>query len=193
VRRGAIGAAASAALTPFAANAITGGDPNVTPGQAAAIAAFATFAGGAAAGLAGQNAEAGALTAQNEVINNRLGHPESCAQMVKNALSYLRGPDFVNFQIDYFIGSVWSTFTRDGNSFVGGGLNMALPNTVNAGVDISAGWSNTLTVAPYTLDNRRLFATYQAGTQVNITPATPERFRKRDGSLRPQIKGASFA
>jgi filamentous hemagglutinin len=140
-------------LTPFAANAITGGDPNVTPGQAAAIAAFATLAGGAAAGLAGQNAAAGALAAQNEAINNCLGHSESCAQMAKNALSYLRGPDFVNFQIDYYVGSVWGTFTRDGNSFVGDGLNMALPNTVNAGVGISAGWLNMLTVAPGQTNN----------------------------------------
>ncbi|WP_332451962.1 VENN motif pre-toxin domain-containing protein [Burkholderia ubonensis] len=53
----------------------------MTPGQAAAIAAFATFAGGAAAGLAGQNAAAGALAAQNETINNCLGHPESCTQL----------------------------------------------------------------------------------------------------------------
>ncbi|CAD6514517.1 filamentous hemagglutinin [Paraburkholderia sabiae] len=150
---GAIGAAASAALTPFAADAITGGNPKVTPDQAAAIAAFATFAGGAAAGLAGQNAAAGALAAQNEAINNCLGHPESCAQLAKNALSYLRGPDLINFQLDYYVGSVWGTFTRDGNFFVGGGLNMALPNTVNAGFGVSAGWLNTLTVAPGQTNN----------------------------------------
>ncbi|MCA7970974.1 DUF637 domain-containing protein [Burkholderia sp. AU39826] len=94
---GAIGGAASAALTPYAVIAITGGNPNVTPGRAAAIAVFATFAGGAAAGLAGQNAAAGALAAQNEAINSCLGHPESCMQLAKNGLSYLRGPDFVNF------------------------------------------------------------------------------------------------
>jgi filamentous hemagglutinin len=82
---GAIGGAASAALTPYVASAITGGDPNVTSGQAAAIAGFATFAGGTLAGLAGQNAAAGALAAQNEAMNNCLGHPETCTQMLKNA------------------------------------------------------------------------------------------------------------
>lgn len=61
----AIGGATSAALTPYVANAITGGNPNVTSGQAAAIAAFATFAGGAAAGLAGQNVAAGCWFALN--------------------------------------------------------------------------------------------------------------------------------
>ncbi|MDQ0625877.1 beta strand repeat-containing protein [Paraburkholderia graminis] len=84
---GAIGGAASAALTPLVASAITGGDPNITTGQQAAIAAFATFAGGALAGLAGQNAAAGALAAQNEAINNCLGHPETCTQVGKNALA----------------------------------------------------------------------------------------------------------
>ncbi|MXN77784.1 hypothetical protein GR157_23940 [Burkholderia sp. 4701] len=71
-------------MTPYVASAITGGDPNVTSGQAAAIAAFATFAGGTLAGLAGQNAAAGALAAQNEAINNCLGHPQSCTQLLKN-------------------------------------------------------------------------------------------------------------
>lgn len=84
---GAIGAAASATLTPYVASAITGGDPNVTSDQAAAIAAFATFLGGAAAGLAGQNAMAGAFTAQNEAINNCLGTPQTCTQMLSNAAS----------------------------------------------------------------------------------------------------------
>jgi filamentous hemagglutinin len=59
-----------------------------------------------------------------------------------------RAPDFVNFQIDYFVGSVWGTFTRDGNAFFGGGLNMGLPNPVGAGVNISAGYLNTGTVRP---------------------------------------------
>jgi hypothetical protein len=84
---GAIGGAASAALTPFVANAVTGGDPNVTPGQAAAIAGIATLTGGVFAGLAGQNPMAGANAAQNEALNNCLGHPESCLQMAKNALN----------------------------------------------------------------------------------------------------------
>ena len=57
----------------------------MTTDQAAAIAAFATFAGGAAAGLAGQNAAAGAFAAQNEAINNCLVHLQSCTQPLKSA------------------------------------------------------------------------------------------------------------
>ncbi|EGD05528.1 hypothetical protein B1M_05966, partial [Burkholderia sp. TJI49] len=64
-----------------------------------------------------------------------------------------RLPDFVNFQVDYFVGSVWGTFTRDGNAFFGGGLNMGLPNTVGAGVNISAGYLNTSTVRPGQTNN----------------------------------------
>lgn len=87
VLEGAIGGAASAALTPFIASAVTGGNPNVTSGQAAAIAGLATLTGGVFAGLAGQNAMAGANAAANEAMNNCLGHPESCLQLAKNTLS----------------------------------------------------------------------------------------------------------
>jgi len=73
-------------LTPFVANAVTGGDPNITSGQTAAISGIATLVGGLTAGLAGQNAMAGANAAQNEALNNCLGHPESCLQMAKNVL-----------------------------------------------------------------------------------------------------------
>ncbi len=65
----------------------------------------------------------------------------------------VRAPDFVNFQVDYFVGSVWGTFTRDGNSFFGGGLNMGLPNPVGAGASISVGYLNTNTVRPGQTNN----------------------------------------
>ena len=83
---GAIGGAASAALTAVVANAVTGGDPNITSGQTAAISGIATLVGGLAAGLAGQNAMGGANAEQNEALNNCLGHPKSCLQMAKNVL-----------------------------------------------------------------------------------------------------------
>ncbi len=71
---GAIGGAVSAALSPQVLGAI---DPTHAPldqGQIAALAAFATLAGGGLAGLAGQNAMAGATAAQNEALNNAADH-----------------------------------------------------------------------------------------------------------------------
>ncbi|MGF6264048.1 hypothetical protein OKW49_004976 [Paraburkholderia youngii] len=59
-----------------------------------------------------------------------------------------RLPDMVNFQVDYFVGSVWGTFTRDGSAYFGGGLNMNVPNPVNASAGISAVWLNSPTVKP---------------------------------------------
>ncbi|MGI4814743.1 MAG: hypothetical protein ACRYGG_15615, partial [Janthinobacterium lividum] len=65
----------------------------------------------------------------------------------------VRAPDFVNFQIDYFVGSAWGTFSRDGNSFFGYGVNMALPNTVNASASVQFGWLNQATVRPGQTNN----------------------------------------
>ncbi|WP_244136840.1 beta strand repeat-containing protein [Burkholderia pyrrocinia] len=74
---GAIGGATSAILSPLAIDAI---DPTHAPldqGQIAAITALATLAGGGLAGLAGQNAMAGATAAQNEALNNATSHVTS--------------------------------------------------------------------------------------------------------------------
>ncbi|MBW0451058.1 filamentous hemagglutinin N-terminal domain-containing protein [Paraburkholderia phenoliruptrix] len=71
---GAIGGATSAVLSPWVISQI---DPTGAPldqGQIAAITALATLAGGGLAGLAGQNAMAGATTAQNEALNNATQH-----------------------------------------------------------------------------------------------------------------------
>jgi filamentous hemagglutinin len=61
-------------LSPLVLGAI---DPTHAPldqGQVALLAAAATFAGGGLAGLAGQNAMAGATAAQNEALNDSADH-----------------------------------------------------------------------------------------------------------------------
>ena len=71
---GAIGGAASAALSPLILGAI---DPNhdpLTTGRTAALGAFATLVGGLSAGLAGANAQAGAQAGQNVALNNDAPH-----------------------------------------------------------------------------------------------------------------------
>ncbi|WP_425128066.1 colicin E5-related ribonuclease [Burkholderia gladioli] len=72
---GAIGGAVSAAFSPDIVNAM---DPNgapLTTGQQAALGGISTLLGALAAGLAGQNASAGATAAQNEALNNAGLHP----------------------------------------------------------------------------------------------------------------------
>ncbi|MDR5884175.1 hypothetical protein [Caballeronia sp. LZ032] len=66
----------------------------------------------------------------------------------------------MNFQIDYFVGSVWGTFTRDGNAFFGYGVNAALPNPVQASASITMGWLNRSSVSPGQVNN---FAAGYAG------------------------------
>ncbi|WP_338010975.1 VENN motif pre-toxin domain-containing protein [Paraburkholderia phenoliruptrix] len=56
----------------------TGAD--LSPGQQAAMAGFATLLGGGLAGLAGANVQGGALAAQNEVLNNTDNHPQDAAK-----------------------------------------------------------------------------------------------------------------
>ncbi|MBK8453790.1 MAG: hypothetical protein WAQ53_08350 [Thiofilum sp.] len=65
----------------------------------------------------------------------------------------MRTPDFVNFQIDFYVGSVWGPFSRDGNSFVGGGLNKAVSNSVGTSASIGGGWLNQVTVSPGDTNN----------------------------------------
>jgi len=60
----------------------------------------------------------------------------------------VRGPDFLNFQIDAYVFSAWGTFTRDRNSFVGGGFNKTYPSPVSLTANVTAGWLNTSSVQP---------------------------------------------
>ncbi|WP_235212518.1 filamentous hemagglutinin N-terminal domain-containing protein [Burkholderia pyrrocinia] len=81
---GAIGAAASAALSPDFIKAVDPTGAPLNPEQLAALAAFATFAGGGLAGLAGQSTVVGGTAAQNEALNNDAGDPAHIAQAAKD-------------------------------------------------------------------------------------------------------------
>lgn len=77
---GAIGGAASAAFSPDFIKAIDPTGAALDPGQQAALAGFATLLGGVSAGLAGQNAQGGALAGQNEALNNSGEHAADAAK-----------------------------------------------------------------------------------------------------------------
>lgn len=99
-----------------------------------------------------QNVQRGDPELQAFIANNTNG--ETANGMTYEATTFgsnpglFRMPDFVNFQVDYLVGSAWGTFTRDGNSYFGYGLNKGIPNSVGAGVSISGGYLNTMTVRP---------------------------------------------
>jgi len=71
---GAIGGAASAAISPLVIGQLdpTGAPP--TPEQAAITTAIAMLAGGGLAGALGQNVNGAATSAENEALNNTLDH-----------------------------------------------------------------------------------------------------------------------
>lgn len=52
-----------------------------------------------------------------------------------------RAPDFINFQFDAYVVSIWGTFSRDGRSFIGGGINNPLAgDKMGLAGSTSAGW-----------------------------------------------------
>ncbi|WP_407060526.1 filamentous hemagglutinin N-terminal domain-containing protein [Burkholderia stagnalis] len=77
---GAIGGAVSAAFAPDVLKQIDPSGAALDPGQQAVLAAFATWAGGGVAGLAGQNVSAAMTAAQNEVTNNTDLHSADAAK-----------------------------------------------------------------------------------------------------------------
>ncbi|WP_240324401.1 DUF637 domain-containing protein [Trinickia diaoshuihuensis] len=81
---GAIGGAASAAFSPDLLKAIDPTGADLNPGQQAAMAGFATLLGGGLAGLAGANAQGGAIAAQNEVLNNDTASQAHIADALKS-------------------------------------------------------------------------------------------------------------
>ncbi|CAB3680442.1 hypothetical protein [Trinickia soli] len=85
-------------------------------GQIAALAGASTIIGGLAAGLAGQNAEAGALAAQNETLNNRVLHPQE--QTLAQQLADKSGGRYTTQQIEDQMAQM--NMTQNGQAFDGG-------------------------------------------------------------------------
>ena len=77
---GAIGGAVSAAIANEIATAATGGQGITDPGQLAVITAATMLLGGGAAALLGQNANAAALAAANETLNNTCASGHNCGE-----------------------------------------------------------------------------------------------------------------
>ncbi|WP_199545353.1 DUF637 domain-containing protein, partial [Paraburkholderia kururiensis] len=123
---GALGAATSSLVTPFA---LAGIDPNgAAPdiGMTAMIAAFAALAGGGVAGALGQNVSAGETWAQNEALNNDLGsllHAKQAADAAKGAFASAVSS----------IGNVWNSI-RNPQTSSGTGFTSA----INAGANVPA-------------------------------------------------------
>lgn len=55
----------------------------------------------------------------------------------------LRAPDFALFNINIYVFSVYAEYSKDGNAFVGGGVNFNSPNPVNLDASANVGWLNT--------------------------------------------------
>lgn len=65
----------------------------------------------------------------------------------------IRGPDFLQFQLDIYVATFSGTFSRSGNSFFGGGVVRNYPNPVGVGASTSLGWLNRCRVTPQDVDN----------------------------------------
>ena len=83
---GAIGGALSAATTDAIAGTLSGGQGITDSTGVALMGSMASLLGGTAAGLAGQDVQAGSTAAQNEAMNNNCGQGHDCGTL-KSALA----------------------------------------------------------------------------------------------------------
>lgn len=136
---GAIGGATGALLSPVYAGLINGGDPNLTDAQKAAITSLSMLSGAGVAAAFGQDAMAAAGAAQNETLNNCLGHPENCTQLLKNWAQNTYGDPIGSVQnwIDQIAGNLQRDYggqtpPTDPNNQLGGDNNANPPATGGA-------------------------------------------------------------
>ncbi|MBB5488823.1 hypothetical protein HDG39_007081 [Paraburkholderia sp. WSM4180] len=92
---------------------------------------------------------------------NSIGNgPSYASPQTAATIDGLRAPDFVTLQVDYFVGSGSITLTRSGSLYGAVGLNLVMPNPLNAGASVSVGYLNTSHLAPGQVDD---FASGYAG------------------------------
>jgi len=92
----------------------------------------------------------GGLNLYAYVGGNPLGFvdPSGLAGQEASLIAGIRAPDFLNFQVDLYVGSVWGTFTRDGSSFTGAGVrNPFVGNALSVNASVSFGWLNQFEIS----------------------------------------------
>ncbi|PLZ00439.1 adhesin [Burkholderia sp. WAC0059] len=89
---GAIGGAASAAITPFILDGVDPSGAALSPGQSALVTALSMLSGAGVAGALGQNTTAAAISAENESLNNDQATPSHVKEAIgvaQSAISWL--------------------------------------------------------------------------------------------------------
>ncbi|NHB05607.1 filamentous hemagglutinin N-terminal domain-containing protein [Burkholderia cepacia] len=156
---GAIGGAVSAALTPDVLRVIDPSGAALDQGQVAMLAAISTWVGGGIAGLAGQNAMAGATAAQNEALNNDAESSTHTATAVKNGGALSAAADMLLTAMMPWRSQTGQTYMQPVTSTAKGvgdivqanyGNKSQLPTDANRQIDPSGGPDNTPT-APATV------------------------------------------
>jgi filamentous hemagglutinin len=64
-----------------------------------------------------------------------------------------RPPDFISFNINVYVFSVFGSFASTGNAYVGGGVNFTGPNPLNLDASVNLGWLNTTDPTSAQIDN----------------------------------------
>ncbi|MGS0971330.1 DUF637 domain-containing protein [Burkholderia glumae] len=143
---GAIGGAASAAFSPDLLKAIDPTGAELSPGQQAMMAGFATLLGGGLAELAGTNALGGATAAQNEVLNNTDNHPQDAKNggflnAVGNWLQNTYGDPVGSVQnwINQFTGQVQAGAQAKASESPSALVAQSVANGVNAVMGVGGG------------------------------------------------------
>ena len=80
-----------------------------------------------------------------------------------------RWPDFIHFELDFYVWSLSSDFTRGGNAYVGFGPSANWSNPLRLAASVNGGWLNQSTVTPDQVDN--FVAGYTGGSSAGYAVA----------------------